>query len=56
MVYGLGWFPTVVVIRLSQPPAGDWLTGAWAELGKIGLFKPRLRDWVDINIAMTKAP
>ena len=23
-----------VRIRLSQPPAGDWLTGAWAELGK----------------------
>ena len=21
-------------IRLSQPPAGDWLAGAWAELGK----------------------
>ena len=20
-------------IRLSQPPAGDWLAGAWAELG-----------------------
>ena len=22
-----------VRIRLSQPPAGDWLAGAWAELG-----------------------
>ena len=32
--YGVGWFPTVVVIRLSQPPAGDWLAGDWAELGK----------------------
>ena len=21
-------------IRLSQPPAGDWLAGTWAELGK----------------------
>ena len=33
MVYGVGWLPTVVRIRLSQPPAGDWLAGAWAELG-----------------------
>ena len=30
---GVCWFPTVVRIRLSQPPAGDWLAGAWAELG-----------------------
>ena len=22
MVYGVGWFPTAVRIRLSQPPAG----------------------------------
>ena len=22
-------------IRLSQPPAGDWLAGAWAELGNL---------------------
>ena len=22
-------------IRLSQPPAGDWLAGAWAKLGNI---------------------
>ena len=29
----LGWFPTAVRIRLSQPPAGDWPAGAWAELG-----------------------
>ena len=21
-------------LRLSQPPAGNWLAGAWAELGK----------------------
>ena len=21
-------------IRLSQPPAGNWLAGAWSELGK----------------------
>ena len=28
-------FPTVVRIRLFQPPAGDWLAGAWAELGNI---------------------
>ena len=34
MVYGVGWFPTVVRTSLSQPPAGDWLAGAWAELGK----------------------
>ena len=27
------WFPTFLRIRLSQPPAGDWLAGAWAELG-----------------------
>ena len=34
-VYGVvGWFPTVGIIRLSQPPAGDWLAGAWAEHGK----------------------
>ena len=30
----VGWFPTAVRIRLSQPPAGDWLAGVWAELGK----------------------
>ena len=23
-------------LRLSQPPAGDWLAGAWAELGNNG--------------------
>ena len=35
-VYGVvGWFPTVVRIRLSLPPAGAWLAGAWAELGKM---------------------
>ena len=28
-----GWFNSVVRLRLSQPPAGDWLVGAWAELG-----------------------
>ena len=33
MPYAIWWFPTVVRIRLSQPPAGDWLAGAWAELG-----------------------
>ena len=27
MVYGVGWFSTVLIIRLSQPPAGDWLVG-----------------------------
>ena len=33
-VYGVvGWFPTVVRIRLPQPPAGAWLAWAWAELG-----------------------
>ena len=31
----VGWFPTVVRIRLSQPQAGDWLAGAWAELDNI---------------------
>ena len=31
-VYGVWWFPTIVRIRLPQPPAGDWLAGA--ELGK----------------------
>ena len=36
MLYGfVGWFPTAVIIRLSQPPAGDWLAGAWAELSNI---------------------
>ena len=25
-------------IRLFQPPAGDWLAGAWAELGNIFSF------------------
>ena len=35
-MYGVvGWFPTALRIRLSQPPAGDWLAGAWAELGNI---------------------
>ena len=34
MLYAVWWFPTAVRIRLSQPPAGDWLAGAWAELGK----------------------
>ena len=29
---------TVVRIRLSQPPAGDWLAGAWAELGNMPLL------------------
>ena len=33
------WFPTAVRIRLSQPPAGDWLAGAWAELGKKWIFE-----------------
>ena len=29
--YGVGWFPTVVIKRLCQPPAGDWLAGlGWA--------------------------
>ena len=45
MVYGVGWFPTAVRIRLSQPPAGDWLAGAWAELGnemKCGKFDLRM--------------
>ena len=37
MVQGVGCrFPTAVRIGLSQPPAGDWLAGAWAELGKKG--------------------
>ena len=31
---GVWWFPSALIIRLSQPPAGDWLAGAWAELGK----------------------
>ena len=37
MVYGVGVgcrFPTVASIRLTQPPAGDWLAWAWAEFGK----------------------
>ena len=33
-IFSVGWFPTAVRIRLSQPQAGDWLAGAWAELGK----------------------
>ena len=34
-VQGVGCMlvPPVVRIRLSQPPAGDWLAGAGAELG-----------------------
>ena len=40
-VYGVGCrFPTSVRIRLSQPPAGDWLAGAWAELGKNKFLVP----------------
>ena len=40
MIYGgWGWFPTAVRIRLSQPPAGDWQAGAWAELGKKWIFE-----------------
>ena len=31
-------------IRLSQPPAWDWLAGAWAELGNILLEKTLLKD------------
>ena len=31
-------FPTVVRIRLSQPPAGDWLAWAGAELGNTSLW------------------
>ena len=30
-------------IRLSQPPAGDWLAGAWAELGKNYLIMSLVR-------------
>ena len=30
-VQGVWWFPTVVIVRLSQPPPGDWLAGlGWA--------------------------
>ena len=38
-MYGVGWFPTVMIIRLSLPPAGDWLAGDWVELGKILYFE-----------------
>ena len=35
-MYGVWWFPTVVIIRLSHPSfAGLGLVWAWAELGKI---------------------
>ena len=34
MLYGVGWFSTVVIIRLSQPS----IAGVGAELGKIGIF------------------
>ena len=39
--YGVGWLLTVVIIRLSQPPSGDWLAAAWAwaELGKITILQ-----------------
>ena len=62
-VYAVWWFPTAVRIRLSQPPAGDWLAGAWAELGNVQTtsfgFCPAITtttraiywvDIVDINI------
>ena len=35
---GVWWFPSALIIRLSQPPAGDWLAGAWAELGNIKII------------------
>ena len=31
-------------IRLSQPSAGDWLAGAWAELGIITLEEDALLE------------
>ena len=39
LVYGV-WcrFPTVVKIRLSQAPAGDWLAGSLAELGNFNII------------------
>ena len=41
---GVGWFPTVLRIRLSQPSAGDWLAGAWADLGIITLEEDALLE------------
>ena len=32
-------------IRLSQPPAGDWLAGAWAELGNIADIEFAVGGW-----------
>ena len=53
MVYGVGWFPTVVRIRLSQPPPGDWLAGAWAELGKTRGYKDFKTGSVEILVFWT---
>ena len=43
---GVGWFPTVLIIRLSQPTSGDWLAGlGWAwqlSTSKIGLVGTRI--------------
>ena len=43
-VYGVWWFPTVGMIRLSQPPAGDWPAGDWGELGKRRKKRKRQRQ------------
>ena len=43
-VWTVWWFPTVVIIRLSQSPAGDWLVGldrAWqyvSDLTELNIF------------------
>ena len=50
---GVWWFPSALIIRLSQPRAGDWLAGAWAELGKklseSGFFSRPESEWAKPN-------
>ena len=45
-----GGSPTAVRLRLSQPPAGDWLAGAWAELGKKKTDKILVRHYSILGI------
>ena len=48
----VGWFPTVVRIRLSQSPAGDLLAGAWAELGNNHL---KIMELINLVLLLLKS-
>ena len=41
-------------IRLSQPPAGDWLAGDWAELGNYGQMHTRRDRWASLAAVAAK--